>query len=238
MEDLTLAGHRVLKTQIDLNLMEAIYGDLLQEFGQIDPINLRSGSTKTQGPGYQWPKTYTEIQSNLIPKIAETYSVEAESYQITDSWVLLQTNESWIDNPVHDHRGSGSLVVVVYIMADPSKDSISFFDDAGNETVHPVQAGDVLIFPAVVPHKPNPTTATEYKRISYNFTLTRQEPETPESRSRMDICNACDQLMKPVKICKECYCFMPAKTLIPISECPLGKWGKIEARNIFGTGSN
>jgi hypothetical protein len=236
MEDLTLAGHRVLKTQIDLNLMEAIYENALQDFEKIDPNNLRSGAVKVKGPGYQWPSTNTAIHTELVNKIAEAYGVEASSYQITDSWFLLQTNESWIDNPVHDHRGSGSLVVIVYVMADPSKDSISFFDDAGNETAYPVQAGDVLIFPAVIPHKPNPTTATEYKRLSYNFTLTREEPETPESKSRMDICNSCDRLMKPVKICKECYCFMPAKTLIPISECPLGKWGKIEARNIFGQG--
>ena len=238
MENLTLASHRILKTQIDLNLMEAIYGNVLQDFATIDPKNLRSGADKKPGPGYQWPATYAPIQAELMDKIAEAYGVEASSYQITDSWLLLQTNESWIDNPIHDHRGSGSLTVVVYIMADPSKDSISFFDDAGNETVHPVQCGDVLIFPAVIPHKPNPTTATEYKRVSYNFTLTRQEQETPESKSRMDICNDCDRLMKPVKICKECHCFMPAKVLIPIVECPLGKWGKIDAKNVFGIGSN
>jgi hypothetical protein len=235
MENLTLAGHRVLKTQLDLNLMEAIYENVLHDFKNIDSKNLRSGANQQVGPGYQWPATFTPIQTELMDKIAEAYGVEASSYQITDSWVLLQPNEPWIDNRVHDHRGSGSLVVVVYIMADPSKDSISFFDDAGNETVHPVQCGDVLIFPSVVPHKPNPTTATEYKRVSYNFTLTRQEQETPESKTRMAICNSCNKLLKPVKICKECNCFMPAKVLIPIVECPIGKWGKINARDIFGT---
>jgi hypothetical protein len=236
MEELNLAGYRVLKTQIDLNLAEAIYGDVLQEFSTIGPNKLRSGASKVTGPGYQWTKTYTALHQELLPTLADAYKVEVESYQITDSWVLVQTNEPWIDNPIHNHEGAGTLTVVVYIMADPSKDSISFFDDAGNETVQPVQAGDVLIFSATARHRPNPTSATEYKRVSYNFTLTRQEPETPESKSRMDICNDCDSLMKPVKICKECYCFMPAKVLIPIVECPLGKWGKIEASSIFGRG--
>jgi hypothetical protein len=46
--------------------------------------------------------------------------------------------------------------------------------------------------------------------------------------SRMSICEDCDRLIKATKNCKECGCFMTAKTKLPNAECPLGKWGKIK----------
>jgi hypothetical protein len=45
---------------------------------------------------------------------------------------------------------------------------------------------------------------------------------------RMSICEGCDSLIKTTKTCKECGCFMTAKTKLPNAECPLGKWGKIK----------
>lgn len=45
---------------------------------------------------------------------------------------------------------------------------------------------------------------------------------------RMSICEDCDRLIKATKNCKECGCFMTAKTKLPNAECPLGKWGKIK----------
>ena len=238
MEELNLSGYKGFKLQLDLNLVEPLYDQLLTEFKQARVNMLRSGIDRSTGVGYQWAKTYSNIVDAIKTQIGTAYNADPADYEVIDSWVLLQPNESWIDNPIHDHKGGGTLVAVVYIMADPSSDSISFFDDVGTETRVPVQTGDVLLFPALAPHKPNPTVSSNYTRISYNITFTRKEKETPESKSRMDICNACDRLMKPVKICKECHCFMPAKVLIPIVECPLGKWEKIDARNIFGTGSN
>jgi hypothetical protein len=224
MEKLTLAGALVLKTRLDLDLVESLYQETLIEFDSIDPANLRSGASKQPGPGYQWIKTYPQINSLLVPMLAEHYDIAINKFTVTDSWVLVQTNEAWIDNPVHDHKGAGSIVVVCYLMTDPQTDSISFFDDGGNETALPVMPGDVLIFSSSVKHRPNKTTTNIVKRISYNISFNVAQDETPESKSRMDVCNACDRLMQPVKICKECYCFMPAKTLIPISVCPLDKW--------------
>jgi hypothetical protein len=224
MENLNLAGFKVIKTQIDLDLVETVYNQIQSEFDNMDPQNLRSGLDQTNGVGYQWAKTLPEINQQLYPAIKQAYDIDQTDIEIIDSWILLQTDERWINNPVHDHRGGGSLVIVVYIMADPQTDSISFFDDAGNESKLYVQAGDVLLFPSVAKHKPNPSTNSNFNRISYNIALNKIEQETEESKSRMDVCNACDRLMQPVKICKECYCFMPAKTLIPISVCPLGKW--------------
>ena len=43
-------------------------------------------------------------------------------------------------------------------------------------------------------------------------------------RQRMNICRSCDRLSNITKICKECGCFMPAKTKIPGEACPIGKW--------------
>jgi hypothetical protein len=47
------------------------------------------------------------------------------------------------------------------------------------------------------------------------------------AEERISICNGCDRLIKATKTCKECGCFMTAKTKLPNAECPLGKWGRI-----------
>jgi uncharacterized RmlC-like cupin family protein len=234
MEELNLAGYKGFRFRLDPAQMQTLYTQVLAEFATITPAELRTGTDQSAKVGYQWAKSLPSINDQILPALGQAHAVDHGDYIISDSWLLLQTNEAWIDNPIHTHHGSGSMTAVVYVMADPSHDSISFFDDAGNETRIPVATGDLLLFPAIAPHKPNPTGIASYRRVSYNCVLYREEPVTPESQSRMDICNACDRLMQPVKICKECMCFMPAKTLIPIVECPLGKWGKIDAKNIFG----
>lgn len=48
------------------------------------------------------------------------------------------------------------------------------------------------------------------------------------SEARLEICLGCDQLNQLTKQCKVCLCYMPAKTMLAISECPLHKWGKEE----------
>lgn len=42
-------------------------------------------------------------------------------------------------------------------------------------------------------------------------------------QQRLDICRTCDQLQR-AEFCKMCGCYMPAKTWIPMTKCPLGKW--------------
>lgn len=46
------------------------------------------------------------------------------------------------------------------------------------------------------------------------------------STKRMIICHDCDRRMwkQGVSWCKECYCFLPAKTKVKEEICPLGKW--------------
>ena len=41
---------------------------------------------------------------------------------------------------------------------------------------------------------------------------------------RLLICNTCDQFNKRLKTCKQCGCYMPAKTMFATSKCPLSKW--------------
>jgi hypothetical protein len=48
------------------------------------------------------------------------------------------------------------------------------------------------------------------------------EPEIRESR--WNICNNCDELFKLTNNCKQCGCFMTAKTWLKSAKCPLGKW--------------
>jgi hypothetical protein len=48
---------------------------------------------------------------------------------------------------------------------------------------------------------------------------------TKETRnSRLESCLGCDRLFKPTKTCKECGCFMAAKTWLKQASCPLQKW--------------
>ena len=47
--------------------------------------------------------------------------------------------------------------------------------------------------------------------------------EKDEATHRFSICLECPQLTK-AKTCKECGCFMVAKTKLKDAKCPLGKW--------------
>jgi len=50
---------------------------------------------------------------------------------------------------------------------------------------------------------------------------------------RRKICDSCDSLKQVfgVKTCKECGCAIWGKTIIPIAECPLKKWGKYDKKD-------
>jgi predicted Zn-ribbon and HTH transcriptional regulator len=41
---------------------------------------------------------------------------------------------------------------------------------------------------------------------------------------RLKTCDECPRLYRPTQQCKECGCFVKAKSRIKNSECPLGKW--------------
>lgn len=41
---------------------------------------------------------------------------------------------------------------------------------------------------------------------------------------KYEICKQCSSFNSNLKTCKECGCFMPAKTKVPKTTCPIGKW--------------
>lgn len=43
---------------------------------------------------------------------------------------------------------------------------------------------------------------------------------------RLEICSKCDHYGGWV--CNKCGCILAIKTRIPIAECPINKWGKVE----------
>jgi len=47
------------------------------------------------------------------------------------------------------------------------------------------------------------------------------------AKERYSICKECESFSNVVKVCGECYCFMPAKVLIRSVSCPVGKWDAI-----------
>jgi len=48
--------------------------------------------------------------------------------------------------------------------------------------------------------------------------------EKETQRRRMALCHRCDEFIKITNQCKQCGCFMAAKTRLKYAECPLGKW--------------
>lgn len=43
-------------------------------------------------------------------------------------------------------------------------------------------------------------------------------------KTRLAACKVCEHYWKEVKVCKQCYCFIPAKAMIQGATCPVGKW--------------
>jgi hypothetical protein len=70
--------------------------------------------------------------------------------------------------------------------------------------------------------------ANRIKDSSVNF-LEDSNLKVPEAvrEERLTICKSCPQ-MHDVGLCKLCGCYMPVKTYLSSSSCPLKKWSKID----------
>jgi hypothetical protein len=65
--------------------------------------------------------------------------------------------------------------------------------------------------------------------IAKNAATGVEQTVTPEIKAeRLSICFGCDRLNKTLQQCKECGCFVRAKSNFKQEKCPLGKWGEIE----------
>jgi len=51
------------------------------------------------------------------------------------------------------------------------------------------------------------------------------------ARERYEICKSCDEFNDTVKLCKQCGCFMPAKSNIASASCPIGKWSRFDGES-------
>jgi hypothetical protein len=237
LQELNIVNNKVLKGKIDLDLAlklaeqaEQAYENAKQRsagYPETSKVYLfrtpLSLDNPQSGPGYQYqvPETDEYNQYLTIAK-EEVANFLGEEFDAADKWFLLQNNESWIDNPVHQHLTS-IWTVVCYVKLNKG-DGIEFSDDAGNTEVLYPEVGDFYVFPSSAKHRPIKTTANG-NRISLNmeFGKLRNPTLTVPEQTRMDICNSCDRL-NSMKICKECLCFMPFKVKIPIVSCPIGKW--------------
>jgi hypothetical protein len=122
----------------------------------------------TTGPGYQYLVQQTDevVRCVTMIKAALATITGGNEYRVSDTWYLLQTNEAWIDNPIHQHL-TAEWVACVYINTNPG-DSIEFVDEAGvGAELFPVP-GTIFVFPATAKHRPMPTTGADY-RISMNM---------------------------------------------------------------------
>ena len=52
----------------------------------------------------------------------------------------------------------------------------------------------------------------------------QQALKEPLAKQRIEICRSCEHYWEKLKVCSHCYCFMPAKSRITSSKCPVGKW--------------
>lgn len=52
-----------------------------------------------------------------------------------------------------------------------------------------------------------------------------------QADERWSICKTCPELIKLTHQCKKCGCVMNLKVKLAAAECPLGKWGQVDASN-------
>lgn len=235
--ELNLANNKVLKTNIDGELLKKLQSESITEFGKYTDIsksyipNTESAylfrtptdlNNPSVGPGYQWiPANTDSIKEFKEFVLNEVVNHLKSEYKISDTWYLLQTNEEWIDNPFHQHL-TAHWVCSAYINVTDG-DTIEFSDTAGNIESYTPVTGEVLIFPATTEHKPNKTVGDGF-RVSLNMEIIAEDlPETDLQKTRISICNTCEDYTA-LKFCSECKCFMPFKTRLESATCPLNKW--------------
>ena len=56
---------------------------------------------------------------------------------------------------------------------------------------------------------------------------TSGEKQPDYAKERYDFCMTCTEFNDTLKICKQCYCWMPGKTKLKSAKCPLGFWGPV-----------
>lgn len=159
----------------------------------------RSGSFEKHqyGYGYQTPSNlFNEAMLEKIPSLRvlkqafmyrvkkilaqrenHTQHLPPESYAFM-AWVLVQTNEEWVNGNWHDH--APALLSGCYYLQQPSRadeyeGALAFQRPGAVDTfvkqvqyVMPEQ-GDFILFPSYLSHRPEPCPSAQDLRISINM---------------------------------------------------------------------
>lgn len=229
----TIAGNKIIEIVMPADITNKIATNAISQFDNF--IANAKGQFRTPfntdnpapGPGYQWEEhstpAITEYKNTINVIVNEIFK---EQYEFQDSWFLLQTSDSWVKNREHQHL-TGDIVVTLYVNVIEGESSIEFFQNnlQSSEKFYP-KHGSVLIWPANTIHRPNPNISN-YQRISLNSVMTKKvitsAVDTPLHAKRMNICKSCPRL-NALNFCMECSCYMPLKTRIDSTKCPLEKW--------------
>lgn len=126
---------------------------------------------KTAGPGYQFEPEDRKIELDFEKYCKESLdSLLSKDFELQDMWYLYQPNESWIDNPPHEHL-TAHWVAVMYLELTPG-DSIIFYDSENNSEAYEPNIGEVIFFEGNAFHKPGPSIGN--RRISVNAEFTER----------------------------------------------------------------
>jgi hypothetical protein len=191
MENITLANNEVFIGQLDLELVSMAAKEAEEQWNRFKFLSMNYNKEDNTGvylfrspqnlenpdggTGYQWKiessEANREIRSQALELANRAYD---SSFAFADSWFLLQTNDSWIDNPLHQHMTSDKQVVI-YLQTN-EEDYLEFGDLADPSSLerHKVSDGMVVIFNGDAWHRPVPNSG-DINRISLNNGLIIKE---------------------------------------------------------------
>ncbi len=148
-------------------------------YGYQTPSNLFASAMLEKLPGLQvLQQAFSERVTSILSQ-RENHTVHLPPQQYASmAWVLVQTNEEWVNGSWHDH--APSLLSGCYYLQQPETDSelegaLAFQRpgavDAFVQQVQYVkpQQGDFILFPSYLSHRPEPCPSAKDLRISINM---------------------------------------------------------------------
>lgn len=225
-------GKTVVKLSLDKDTINFFYAESVKDFDSINENDLITGQDKSIfGPGYQFWQSYNKLNKLLEEKYKFYLSnkIDIDTLSVKN-WLLIQTDESWINNDIHDHVSNfaepARKVIVTYLNCNYN-DSILFYGrdpKKFQEYELPVSTGDVLLFDADLRHRPKPCDKKYYKnlRVTYTSDLFFNYKKNTDDFKK-EICLSCPSHQKDFDICLETEDLTHMMLQKKIT-CPLGKW--------------
>ena len=81
----------------------------------------------------------------------------------------------------------------------------------------------MLFFEKLKAKKQEEDTKLE-EQLERNSAVSAFAVSKDQRNARLDICKSCEHFLKLTASCKECGCFMKAKTWLSSAKCPVDKW--------------